>query len=292
MKPFRPLLPTVLLCLALFCEPAPTFADGPQPSQPADAVPSLGQRALEDVRALAEDLGIRPAGTDAETRAADFLADQYRAMGYAVDEIPFTWTNGRDVGTSRNVIASDPSEDPDAPLVVIGGHYDSVPRGPGANDNGSGTATVLEVARELAAHPIPGVAVRYVAFGAEEVGLFGSRVYATSLSEPDRGRLQVAMSLDMLAVGDQPAFDGSDRWVTDALALAQSQGYDPVRLPASYHHMSDHGPFLDAELPAVMFHWLDDPCWHEPCDLAGRVQPEAMDLMGAIAIELVRIAAG
>src|SRR5207249_1065249 len=140
--------------------------------------------------------------------------------------------------------------------------------------------------------PIPGVAVRYVAFGAEEVGLFGSRFYATKMSAADRNRLQVAMVLDMLAVGDQPAFDGNDPWVGDALDLAQSQGYDPVRLPASFHHMSDHGPFMDAELPAIMFHWLDDPCWHQPCDVADRVQPEAMELMGSIAIDLVHVAAG
>ncbi|HEY3116995.1 MAG TPA: M28 family peptidase [Chloroflexota bacterium] len=287
MKSLSKFLLGSMICLSFTWAPAQTLAETSAPG----ASPSLGERALEDVHTLAEDLGIRPAGTDAETQAADFLADRYRSMGYAVDETPFTWSNGRQTGTSRNVVASDPNEDPDAPLVIIGGHYDSVPQGPGANDNGSGTATVLEVARELSVHPVSGVAVRYVAFGAEEVGLFGSRVYATGLSDADRNRLQVAMSLDMLAVGDQPAFDGNEPWVTSALALAHSQGYDPVRLPASYHHQSDHGPFMDAELPAIMFHWLDDPCWHEPCDVADRVQPEAMDLMGSIAIELVRIAA-
>ena len=152
-----------MLCLALVLAPAQAFAQGPDLGQTADAEPSLGERALDDVYALAEGIGIRPAGTDVEAQAADFLADQYRSMGYAVEEDPFSWNNGRDRGTSRNVIATDPNEDPDAPLVIIGGHYDSVPRGPGANDNGSGTATVLEVARELSTDPVPGVAIRYVA---------------------------------------------------------------------------------------------------------------------------------
>ena len=55
--------------------------------------------------------------------------------------------------------------------------------------------------------------------------------------------------------------------------------------------MSDHASFLDAGLPAIMFHWVDDPYYHTALDISANVQPYSMDLMGAIAIGLVRVAA-
>ena len=249
----------------------------------------LGDRAMQIVHALADGIGSRPAGSDAERSAAAFLADQYRGMGYGVDVVPFSIRSGS--GTSQNVIAYDQNEDPTAPLVIIGGHYDSVPAGPGANDNGSGTATTLEVARQLVSSPIPGVAIRYVAFGAEEIGLFGSQSYVSRMLPADRARTKVMMSIDMMAVGAQPAFGGSDPWLSEALARAASQGWQPVELSTYLRRLSDHASFLDAGIPAIMFHWVDDPYYHTALDISSNVQPYSMELMGAIAIELARVAA-
>lgn len=287
MTPARHAAPPILAVLlwALAVSPLP-------PAAPAvSAEGSVAERALETVRVLAEDIGSRPAGSEAERRAAAYLAGELRAMGYVVSTVPFDFTTRSASGTSQNVIASSPNEDPSVPLVIVGGHYDSVPAGPGANDNASGTATVLEVARELSMYPVPGVAVRYVAFGAEEVGLVGSRRYVGSLDSADRKRLQVAMSIDMMAVGDRPAFGGSEPWVTEALARAASQGYRPVQQSGFLRRMSDHASFLDEDLPAVMFHWLEDPFYHTALDVAANVQPESLELMTAIAIGLVRVAA-
>lgn len=253
---------------------------------------SLGERATLVVRVLAEDIGSRPAGTDAERQAADYLAQQFKEMGYAVETVPFEYTARSGSGTSQNVIAGDLEEDDGSlPLVVVGAHYDSVSMGPGANDNGSGTATMLEVARELGRRPVPNVAVRYVAFGAEEIGLLGSAHYVGSLTESDRRRLRVAMSIDMMAVGDNPAFGGSEPWVIEAMARAASQGYEPLNLSDSLRRISDHASFLDAGLPAILFHWVDDPFYHTAFDVADNVQFEPLELMGAIAIELIRVAA-
>lgn len=275
--------------------PTPTasqavLARAPQQTGAPPEALGFSDRALEVVRLLAEEIGSRPAGTEAEERAAEFLADQFQALGYHVELAPFSFTTRIASGTSQNVVARHPDEDPEAPLVIVGAHYDSVVGSPGANDNASGTATVLELARDLEARPIEGVAIRYVAFGAEEVGLFGSQNFVARLSAPDRRRLRLAMSIDMMAVGDRPAFHGSEPWVSHAMARAWSQGYDPVRLPSSFARLSDHAPFLEAGLPAIMFHWLDDPCWHQSCDVADRVQWEALELMGAIAVELIRLA--
>jgi len=246
---------------------------------------------MEIVRALADGIGSRPAGSAAERTAASFLQEQFEGMGYAVDVVPFSFSTVSGTGRSQNVIAYRPNEDPKLPLVVIGGHYDTVPAGPGANDNGSGTATTVEIARQLATFPEPGVAVRFVAFGAEEIGLLGSKEFVSRLSRADRARLKVAMSIDMMAVGAQPAFGGSDPWVSEALARAASQGWQPEELSTYLRRMSDHASFLDAGLPAIMFHWVDDPYYHTALDISANVQPYSMDLMGAIAIGLVRVAA-
>jgi len=260
-------------------------------AQTPDVNTPLGDRAMEIVHALADSIGSRPAGTAAERTAASFVADQDQAMGYGVDVVPFSISTRAGSGTSQNVIAYDPNEDPNVPLVIIGGHYDTVPAGPGANDNGSGTATTLEVARQLAASPVPGVAVRYVAFGAEEIGLLGSQNYVSRMTAADRARTKVAMSIDMMAVGAQPAFGGSDPWLSEALARAASQGWQPQELSTYLRRMSDHASFLDAGIPAIMFHWVDDPYYHTALDISANVQPYSMELMGAIAIELVRVAA-
>lgn len=264
---------------------------------PSTSLATLGERALGWVRVLADEIGSRPAGSAAERQAAQLIADDWAAMGYSVEITPFSFTgaeltaNRRTVsGISHNVVASDPFEDLSAPLVIVGAHYDSVTTSPGANDNASGTAVVIELARELAAQPIPGVAVRYVAFGAEEVGLYGSRHMANNLSAADRGRLRIVLSIDMMAVGDQPAFYGSEPWISHAAARAASQGWSPVRLPANFRRLSDHASFLEAGLPAMMLHWVEDPCWHLACDVTERVQYHSLELMGAIAMDLIRIA--
>lgn len=271
--------------------PAETAGARASQGETTSEQPTLGERALRIVHVLADEIGPRPTGSEAERHAAAFLADEFASMGYAVEIVPFTYSTRAGSASSQNVVAWESNEDPAAPLVVIGGHYDTVPASPGANDNGSGTATTLEIARELAWRPEPGVAIRYVAFGAEEVGLHGSAAYVRSLSSADRDRFRVMISIDMMAVGEQPTFGGSDPWLLEAMARAESQGYQPRNLSPALRRLSDHASFLDAGLPAILFHWTEDPHYHTPLDVSANVQIEALELMGAIAIELVRVVA-
>ena len=83
---------------------------------------------------------------------------------------------------SRNVVAEKPG--PGDAIVVLGGHYDSVPNVAGANDNASGTAVLLSIARSLADRELP-FTVRFVPFGSEELGLLGSQAYLDSLSDEE-----------------------------------------------------------------------------------------------------------
>jgi Zn-dependent M28 family amino/carboxypeptidase len=97
---------------------------------------------------------------------------------------------------TRNVIAESRTGNP-ANLVVAGAHLDSVDRGPGVNDNGSGSALVLEVAESLArSHPAN--RLRFVWWGGEELGLLGSRHYVAGLSQAERRRHALYLNFDMV----------------------------------------------------------------------------------------------
>ena len=105
---------------------------------------------------------------------------------------------------SRNVIADKPGTADDGRVVVLGGHYDTVPAVPGANDNGSGIATLLTIAREIADREYP-FTVRFIAFGAEELGLRGSQHYVDQLSEEEIDATVAMLNFDALGSGPTTA---------------------------------------------------------------------------------------
>ncbi len=95
------------------------------------------------------------------------------------------------VAFSSNVIVNSSGGDP-ASVVVVGAHLDSVPAGPGINDNGSGAATILAIAVEMARLKlVPVSQVRFVFFGAEEKGLLGSNYYASHLEGDEKFQLSL-----------------------------------------------------------------------------------------------------
>ena len=139
---------------------------------------------MKTVRKLADDIGIRERAMANERRAALFIARKFESYGYSVRLQKFSV----DGGTSRNVVARWPRS-VEHPLV-IGGHIDSVHDSPGANDNASGVATILEAAR-LAAGKRQVKYIKWVAFGAEEYGDSGthhdgSQVYVDKLGPEGR----------------------------------------------------------------------------------------------------------
>jgi Zn-dependent M28 family amino/carboxypeptidase len=100
--------------------------------------------------------------------------------------------------TARNVIAQTKTGSPQN-VVMVGAHLDSVPAGPGINDNGSGVAAVLETAVQMAASPPIQNAVRFAFWGAEELGLVGSQKYVSSLDENALKDIALYLNFDMLA---------------------------------------------------------------------------------------------
>jgi aminopeptidase YwaD len=185
--------------------------------------------------------------------------------------------------TSRNVIGRPASGRCE---TVAGGHFDSVPQGPGASDNASGTATVLELARTVAARHLTGDHC-FVLFGAEELGLLGSRHFVEALDEVERHELRAMLNFDMTGVGESWLLIGSPELVALGTQAAVGAGIEarPSEQPESLG--SDHQSFLDAGLPAIWVFRVTDTLLHTPQDTADRVQPHQMEEAATLGLLLL-----
>ena len=190
-----------------------------------------------------------------------------------------------DTNQSQNVVAKPPGEQC---RLVVGGHYDSVPAGPGANDNASGTATAIEMARAMAADGVYDP-VCFVLFGSEELGLLGSDVYVRSLSPDEKGSLKAMLNFDMLAVGDAWPFAGSQSVVSVA-----AQEADRLSIPHSIDNSrfasggSDHASFINNGIPAMLFNCFCDPNYHSAGDRFEFVREDRLAQAGAIGMATAR----
>jgi len=175
--------------------------------------------------------------------------------------------------TSRNVIARPASGRCE---TVSGGHFDSVPQAPGASDNASGTATVLELAHTVAARHLPGDHC-FVLFGAEELGMLGSRHFVETMDEVERSELRVMLNFDMTGVGESWLLIGSSELVALADQAAEGAGIEATPSEQPLGLGSDHQSFLEAGLPAIWVFRVTDNLLHTPQDTADRVRPDHME---------------
>ena len=188
--------------------------------------------------------------------------------------------------SATNVVADKPARDPAARGVVVGAHLDSVPAGPGANDNGSGSALVLELAQVLATREEP-FALHFALFGAEELGLYGSRNYVDRLTDAERANTRAMINLDMVGVGQAWRFGGTDDLVQRALAVTSDMGERGLPLRGPQSGGSDHASFLAAGVPALFIYRVEDPNYHQAGDRAELVDPNALGEAGSIALNVL-----
>jgi hypothetical protein len=167
----------------------------------------------------------RAIGTEAHAATRRLIETRLAELGWTVERRPFSWAGAPDAELV-NLELRVPGNSSTAPLLVICAHYDSVARTPGADDNGSGTAALLELARRLAGRRFPHE-LRLVWFDAEEPGLIGSGAWVAALSQADRERLIGAINLETLGYTDRAA--GSQHFPAGVRAL-----FDP----------GDRGDFL------------------------------------------------
>lgn len=213
--------------------------------------------------------------------------------------------------STENLIAETPGGRNDR-VVVVGAHLDSVPEGPGINDNGSGSAALLEMALQLAKMGVvPVNQLRFAWWGAEEAGLHGSQAYVDSLSVRDIKNIAVNLNFDMIGSpnfvrfvydGDGSATgtagpNGSGNIERIFLDYFTGQGL-PVEATA-FDGRSDYGPFIAVGIPAGgLFTGAEDiktaeqaavyggtagvpydPCYHQACDTYANNSDEALDQM-------------
>ena len=241
--------------------------------------PATTERIIDDVATLVG-FGPRVEGSHAERAAADWIAARLIEISGSVESMAVELPNGL---RSRNlwVTIGDRSN---GPWTLLGAHYDSITGSPGADDNASGTAILLELAGRLEQQPPPTGAVTIVFFGAEEVfpGLsrddhhFGSRHWVAVRTDRGLPLPDMMVSVDMVGVGDElyaVAYAGTDVGAVDAIAAAASI-LDVAVGRLERGDISDHEPFALAGVPAAMLWRPSNPAYHSAGDdtvVAGRV---------------------
>jgi hypothetical protein len=247
--------------------------------------------AMEHLQYLSVELGERVAGTEEEEIAADYIQDELESLGYEASQQEFEIRGG---AISQNVIATLTPEDVENPEIIhVTAHYDSVPGSPGANDNGSGTSGLLEMARVLKDIDT-NKEIRFVAFGAEEIGLVGAYHYVDQLSENEVDLSAANFNMDMIGTNWEPAttlyvnvVDGAPNTVWQYADAAQEK-LDLDILNLFERGASDHVPFYNEGIDAANFIWREpgthslEPWYHTPEDTIDKVSPEKIQMAGEI----------
>jgi Zn-dependent M28 family amino/carboxypeptidase len=218
---------------------------------------------------------------------------------------------------ARNVIAQTKTGS-SSDVVVVGAHLDSVPEGPGINDNGSGTAAILETAAQLGSSPNVRNAVRFIFWGAEEMGTIGSEKYIKSLTVDQLKDIALYLNFDMLGSpnpgyftydGDQSlpskkgqsvvrVNEGSAGIERTLVGYLKAEGKAAQDTP--YDGRSDYDAFIAAGIPAGgLFSGAEenktveqqqlwggianapfDPNYHKPTDTVDHIDRAALGING------------
>lgn len=306
--PKRPVLATATALAAVSALALPANAA----SAPAEVAPLTGvaavQEHLQELQSIAEaNGGNRASGTPGYKASLDYIKAQLDGAGFATSIQEFNAIGG----TTYNLLAETPGGDANS-VVMFGAHLDSVSRGPGINDNGTGSAAILQAALDYAGSgATPKNKLRFAFWGAEEQGLVGSQHYVDSLSQPEQDQITAYLNFDMVGSPNAGYFtyDGDDsdgegagpgpqgsaeieKLLNDALAQAgaETEGTD-------FDGRSDYGPFIAVGIPAggtftgaeqrksaeQAQKWggqagqAFDPCYHQSCDTIDNVDTQALD---------------
>lgn len=204
-----------------------------------------------------------------------------------------------------NVIAVKKPKDVDNPeIIYVGSHLDSVPFAPGANDNASGTATLMELARVFKDYD-GDKELRFAAFGGEELGFVGSRYHVGNLSQDEIDRTKVQFQMDMVGTAWVPAsqlfintVDGKSNLVSQSTHEAADRlDINKSLLPLHQLSRSDHVPFHEAGVDSALFIWMEpgtapgaadlEPYYHSLEDKIEHISPERIQLSGDVVFNAI-----
>jgi Zn-dependent M28 family amino/carboxypeptidase len=246
------------------------------------------------------------------------LSDGEELVGNAGEEVTLELVAEQEERQTENVIAETKTGVRDN-VVMAGAHLDSVPEGPGINDNGTGSAAMLTTALELGASPDVNNAVRFAWWGAEEFGLVGSTHYVNELSFDEQLDIAMYLNFDMIGSPNAGYFvydgDGEEFGLPGPEGSAQIEQAFVERLesqdvptePTEISFRSDYAAFFEAGIPfGGLFTGAEgikteeqadkwggeagvayDPCYHDACDTLGNVDREALGHNGEAAAYVI-----
>lgn len=263
-------------------------------------------KAYEHIHHLSEKIGPRPAGSQNEHKAAQYLYYMLEQYGWKVREQPFSKIvtnpnplkpeNKIQVINSQNIIAELPGAQPET--ILLGAHYDSADiSAPGAIDNASGVGVLLEIARLLGQEKHE-KSYQIVFFGAEESGLVGSSYFTT---QSDLSAIQWMLNLDMVGTpieidiaGKASAPPELVRQIINVARQEQipfhvSRDFVVMTRDGSQGGSSDFSPFLDQGIPAfgLGIAGRTEGYYHRPEDRIEQVTLQSLDSVGRYIPKLI-----
>ncbi len=274
--------------------PSPNAIELPVVAEFQDVVDRVSIDSILAVLHTLESLGLKAPGTDALAATADWIETKYRSLGY-------TNITRQDVRfrseTLQNVIVTKPGIAFPNRYLLLSGHYDTA-AGPGVNDNGSGIAVMLEVARVLS-DVETGLSVRFVNFSGEEVGLVGSRAYVDEIVVPEAMDIVLVLNVDEFGGvagipntvitcerDERPPVenDAASAASTDTLA-ALTRGYTSLDTRIAHAWGSDYLPFQSVGYVITGFYETNRSRYpHTPDDLLANIDPEYVGQVARAAV--------
>ncbi len=240
--------------------------------------------------------GNRATGRPGYKASVDWVKSRLDAAGYTTQVQTFSTSSG----TSYNLIADWPGGNPEH-VVMVGAHLDSVNSGPGINDNGTGSASILEAALAWAASGnVPRNHMRFAWWGAEEQGLLGSNHYMRNLPTADKDRIELYQNYDMTGSPNPGYFVYNDNPAGNGARDSLTAYYNSKGIPWEYidpQGRSDHASFRSYGIPTTgIFSGAEgiktaaqaqkwggtagrafDPCYHSSCDTMSNLSSTALD---------------
>ena len=258
-----------------------------------------GEKAFAHVQQLVA-LGPRPAGSDSIEKSRTYIGNELRRAGWLIERQEFADDTPRGLVRFVNLIARfSSSEKTAAPMFLLCSHYDTklfdTFRFVGANDGGSSTGLLLEMARVLSRYPKLASKVQLAFFDGEEAfetfserdGLYGSRHFAKQLTPTGGKQFRGGILFDMVGdrdlnvtlPPDSPAEMSRDVFTSaEALHLRNHFTYFDASVT------DDHTPLNDAGIPVIDLIDFDYPPWHTAEDTLDKISPDSLRIVGSVAL--------
>ncbi|MFJ6571550.1 M28 family metallopeptidase [Streptomyces sp. NPDC091292] len=275
--------------------PARSSVTAPLPAAAPDIPVANVQAHLSQLQSIATaNGGNRAHGRTGYQASLNYVKGKLDAAGFTTSTQQFT-SGGR---TGYNLIADWPGGDPNQ-IVMAGSHLDSVTSGAGINDNGSGSSAVLETALAVSRAQLqPTKHLRFAWWGAEELGLVGSRTYVNSLSTANRAKISGYLNFDMIGSPNPGYFVYDDDPTIEKVFKDYFAGINvSTEIETEGDGRSDHAPFKNAGIPVGgLFSGADyiktsaqaakwggtagqpfDRCYHSSCDTTANISATALD---------------